>query len=365
VADQVLPGHHDKAPPLEEAPGQLAGLRIEPRDPLLAGRRFYRLVELRGNPVPGGLRGAEEVIDVPVGLKIDESHRAVPLIGRNENQPAITRPHLGRLGGPALLGCPRPHLLSGVIRDGHLPDRTVEHLGQGGRIARVVDADRDFRGASLATGRASTVRGMVITSATRDFLVALVGAAASLTGLLFVAISVAPRDGTDGGPVLIRQIRAAAALLSFVNCLAVALFGLQPGISIRWPAVVLGVTGIFFVAAATRSILSSPTTMAQRRSQLSLLNLLLLIFGTEFACGIILLANSRNQTAVDVLSSALISSLLLGIARAWELVGDRSVGIFTSIGVLTQRAPDPLTPTSNPAADDDDSRGAGEAGSPR
>jgi hypothetical protein len=159
---------------------------------------------------------------------------------------------------------------------------------------------------------------MVITSTTREFLIALVGAAASLTGLLFVAISVAPRDGTDGGPLVIRQIRAAAALLAFVNCLAVALFGLQLGISIRYPAVVLGVTGIFFTAAATRTILSSPTTVGQRRGQLSLLNLLLLIFGTELVCGIVLLGDSRSQTALDVLCGALVCSLLVGIARAWD-----------------------------------------------
>jgi hypothetical protein len=202
---------------------------------------------------------------------------------------------------------------------------------------------------------------MVITSTTREFLIALVGAAASLTGLLFVAISVAPRDGTDGGPLVIRQIRAAAALLAFVNCLAVALFGLQPGISIRYPAVVLGVTGIFFTAAATRTILSSPTTVGQRRGQLSLLNLLLLIFGTELVCGIILLGDSRSQTALDVLCGALVCSLLVGIARAWELVGDRNVGVFTSIGLLTQKA-NPPGSASTPATADDDSRGAGGAG---
>jgi hypothetical protein len=203
---------------------------------------------------------------------------------------------------------------------------------------------------------------MVITSATRDFLVALVGAAASLTGLLFVAISVAPRNGTDGSPVVIRQVRAAAALLAFVNCLAVALFGLQPGISIRWPATAFGVTGIFFVAAATRSIMAASATKAQWRGQLSLLNLLLLIFGTELVCGIILIANSHNQTAVDVLSGALVFSLLVGIARAWELVGDRSVGIFSSIGLLTQKTPEPSGPASHPAAGDDNNREAGGAG---
>jgi hypothetical protein len=201
---------------------------------------------------------------------------------------------------------------------------------------------------------------MVISTASREFLAALAGASAALAGLLFVAVSVAPRDSTDGSPAVIRQIRASAALLAFVNSLAVSLFGLQPGIGIRWPAVVLGITGILFIAAGTRSILSSSATTTQRRGQLGLLNLLLLIFGTELIAGIILIADPREETALDVLSAALICSLLVGIARAWELVGDRSAGIFTSIEVLTQRAPRPQSPATNRPVIEDGSGGAGD-----
>jgi hypothetical protein len=181
---------------------------------------------------------------------------------------------------------------------------------------------------------------MLVTSASREFLAALAGAAAALTGLLFVAMSVAPRDREVGGSAVIRQVRATAALLSFVNSLGVSLFGLDPGIGIRWPAAISGVTGILFIAAGTRSILSSSATTAQRRSQLRLLNLLLLIFGTELITGIILIVNSHIGTAVNVLGGALVSSLLVGIARAWELVGDRSASIFTSIAFLTEKEPD-------------------------
>jgi|HubBroStandDraft_5_1064220.scaffolds.fasta_scaffold332449_2 hypothetical protein len=193
---------------------------------------------------------------------------------------------------------------------------------------------------------------MVITSATRDFLAALVAAAGSLTGLLFVAMSVAAPERTDDGPPVIRQIRAAAALLAFVNVLAVSLFGLDPGIGIRWPAAVLGVTGILFIAAGTRSILSSPATMAQRRGQLGLLNILLLTFGTELVAGIVLIVNSHIETALNVLGAALVGSLLIGIARAWELVGERGTGVFSSIGLLVQKSPAP--------ADDAGSGSAGE-----
>ncbi len=53
-----------------------------------------------------------------------------------------------------------------------------------------------------------------------DLLIAIASSAGALTGLLFVALSVAPRRQPNLGPRVIRQIRAAAALLAFTNALA-------------------------------------------------------------------------------------------------------------------------------------------------
>jgi hypothetical protein len=58
----------------------------------------------------------------------------------------------------------------------------------------------------------------VVLGTYREFLVAIAGSAASLTGLLFVALSVAPRHPPGRGPAVIAQVRAAAALLA---CLTV------------------------------------------------------------------------------------------------------------------------------------------------
>jgi hypothetical protein len=69
--------------------------------------------------------------------------------------------------------------------------------------------------------------------------------------------------------------------------------------------------------------------------------LLLLIFGTELACGIAVLADSRLSTAVQIMCYALISSVLAGIARAWELFGERDTGLRASLSVLTGRAQGP------------------------
>jgi hypothetical protein len=182
----------------------------------------------------------------------------------------------------------------------------------------------------------------------------IAASAASLTGLLFVALSVARRTDPREGQTVVQQIRAAAALLAFSNALAVSLFGLVPGTNVGYPALTLGTIGLFFTAAALRSIFSSRATMGLRQRQTSLIMILLLIFGTELVTSIMLLASPDSTNPVEIISYALVASVLVGIARAWELVGDRDTGIFASIAVLAQhqRAPGPPSPAHQPEAHD-------------
>jgi hypothetical protein len=172
----------------------------------------------------------------------------------------------------------------------------------------------------------------------RELFVAIAGSAATLTGLLFVALSVLPRRGTALGPAVILQVRTSAALLTFNNALAVSLFGLVPGTNVGIPSVVLGVIGIAFSAAAVRSIRTSGSPARQQLFQLELIALLLAIFGTELVSGIIAIADPRSE-AVQVIGYALITSLIVGISRAWELIGDRDAGLAASVAVLLGHRP--------------------------
>ena len=172
----------------------------------------------------------------------------------------------------------------------------------------------------------------------RDLFVAIAGSAATLTGLLFVALSVTPRRDIARGPAVILQVRTSAALLTFNNALAVSLFGLVPNTNAGFPSAVLGVIGIAFSAAAVRSIRTSGSPARQQLFQIELIALLVLIFGTELVSGIIVIADPRSS-AVQIIGYALITSLLVGISRAWELVGDRDTGLGASIAVLLGRRP--------------------------
>ncbi len=169
----------------------------------------------------------------------------------------------------------------------------------------------------------------------RELYVAIAGCAGALTGLLFVALSVSPhRDGPPGRHV-IRQVRAAAALLAFTNALAISLFSLVPGTNVGYPAVAMGVSGVLFTAAGTRSILASPYTRHRWRRQAGLIFLLFVIFGAELVNGFSALAHPTANAPLQGISYSLVGSLIVGVARAWELVGDRETGIFSSIAVLT------------------------------
>ena len=174
--------------------------------------------------------------------------------------------------------------------------------------------------------------GPVVLGNYRDLFAVIGTSAATLTGLLFVAMSVS-ESRTRTHPV-IREFRAAASLLAFTNAFAVSLFGLVPGNNIGYPAAILGVIGMLFTAAGVRTTLTIPRFQQRRRPQLALVVVLLVTFGFELLSGIELIANPHRGWAVGQIGDVLIASLLIGIARAWELVGEWDTGIVSSIALL-------------------------------
>ena len=198
-----------------------------------------------------------------------------------------------------------------------------------------------------------------------NLLSAVAGCAATLTGLLFVAMTVADRQSRADRPVVIGQVRATASIVAFTNALAVSLYGLVPGNNIGYPAIVLAGVGIFYTAAGTRSIFSSHAPQRQVLRQLQLIALLLAVFAAELAGGIDLVLNPRGTGADEFVCDLLVALLMIGIARAWELVGDRGTGPLASIALLTghdrdsddssnMRAPRAAPPSTDSPVDQDD-----------
>ncbi|HWE14109.1 MAG TPA: hypothetical protein VG365_11380 [Solirubrobacteraceae bacterium] len=159
------------------------------------------------------------------------------------------------------------------------------------------------------------------------FLAASAGVAGALIGLLFVAISVAQERLGGENSNQAHRVRASAALTSFSNALTIALFGLVPGVGLRWPGFVVGLLGLLFVAAALLSLRRARESQPVPPRDILFLGGLVAAFGLQVFFALRLISNAHDIGAARGIAVLVIVCFFIGIARAWELVGGPSIGI--------------------------------------
>jgi hypothetical protein len=169
-----------------------------------------------------------------------------------------------------------------------------------------------------------------------EFFLASAGAAAALIGLLFVAISVAPERISGPKASLVEQTRASSALTCFLIPLAVSLVALLPDSRLAIVAIVLAAAGLVFVAATIRRYFSVPR--AQRESIRGLVGLVgfTVVLGVILGFGILAAVEPSSTAPASAISGATIASILLGVERAWSLIGGRSTNRTTSLADLVR-----------------------------
>jgi hypothetical protein len=168
-----------------------------------------------------------------------------------------------------------------------------------------------------------------------DFFLASGGVAGALIGLLFVAISVSAERMTRAEKeAQLYRVRAVAALTSFTNALSTSLFALVPGHKIGPAALAAAVGGLIFVAGAIVSLARiREVDLGTVRDALFLLGLAT-VFVVQLVAAAQIIVTPDNPGTVNTIAILVIVCFLIGIARAWELIGGPSIGLTREVTAM-------------------------------
>lgn len=184
----------------------------------------------------------------------------------------------------------------------------------------------------------------------QDFFAAAAGVAGTLIGLLFVAVSMARERLAEQGETEAHRVHGSAALVAFVNALCISLMALIPGDDAGWAALSVAVIGLVFVTASVLALILDGGVRWHDAPHLTYLLVLVLLFFVEFDAGLRFVTGGSDANATRTLSFVLVVFFLVGISRAWELVGGASVGPWHQFSRMLR----PLTthrPPNGPAGE--------------
>jgi len=157
-----------------------------------------------------------------------------------------------------------------------------------------------------------------------NFFLGSVTVAGALTGLLFVALSVAAsRERTTYS--VEHQAIAATAFTALVDSLWVSLVALLPGNGVPKANLVLGLLGMTSTVALTIRLWRARSERTLSRRWPVLLVLIVVMYGAQAVTGFTATGGPGARSAG---ATFVLAFFAVGIARSWQLLGLRGGGLL-------------------------------------
>ena len=160
-----------------------------------------------------------------------------------------------------------------------------------------------------------------------NYFIASTGASAALVGLIFVAISLAPKETVMPGAAPERRAVAGSSFLALINIFFISLSALDTSNNLGWNVLILSLIGLI------NSLWLGIPLFTRNRSQGHLIaNIILVLlsifaYGSELFQAVSLIRNPGDSGAVNELASILVYIYAIGLLRAWELLGVEQIGL--------------------------------------
>jgi hypothetical protein len=185
-----------------------------------------------------------------------------------------------------------------------------------------------------------------------DFFLGSASAVGALIGLLFVAISLTPKAVSGKMEHHKERFKAASAMSAFMDALVVSMVALMPGDNLGTGSSIVAIAGILSTTALGVTGLRAGITRDSPRlifRWASLLVALLALYIVQLVSALQFNGTASDVTHVKTHAILVVIMFVMGISRAWELVGGGSPRLITTLSHSSPTEPAPeATPGDRP-----------------
>ncbi len=164
----------------------------------------------------------------------------------------------------------------------------------------------------------------MVPSALVNFFTVSAAIGATLIGLIFVSVSIAPEKTVMEGAPIEKQAVAASSFTALLNGFFISLFALIPvASSFISAAFAMSLVGLSSILLLSWSLFKHPGGWQGVMRRCSIILLSVVLYVIELYQAILLTLSPSNVAAVYTLAFLIGIGYALGLVRAWQLIGAR------------------------------------------